>query len=93
MISQGYCGKIYSRSGIARSFHVHAEAGVIDSDYRGNVTVLLENRSKYMPFYVAKGMRIAQIVYEPCVNVRHIKVEAPSSSLRAAGGFGSTGLW
>ena len=65
--------------------------GTIDSDYRGEVRVLLINHSKE-PFVVTRGLRIAQIVFAPVIRVTlSERVELPATA-RGEGGFGSTGL-
>ena len=64
--------------------------GLIDSDYQGQVYVSCWNRSA-QPFDVEPGMRIAQLVFVPVVQVSWERVEDFETSDRAAGGFGHTG--
>lgn len=81
-------GKIESRSGLASRHGVHACAGVIDPDYKGEIIVLLENRSS-VPYAYKQGDRVAQIVFLPRIGV---SVEgAREATGERCGGFGSTG--
>ena len=61
-VLKGFFGKIFSRSGLFLNHSITAEAGVIDSGYRGIVKVLLFNHSDNV-FFVLVGQRIAQIVF------------------------------
>ena len=72
-------------------------AGVIDSDYRGNVGVVLKNLEENVPFFISKGTEIAQLVIEPVVPVVFQEILDPKGFLpeavtaaRGEGGFGST---
>ena len=65
--------------------------GTIDADYRGEVKVILVNLSSE-PFTVTKGERIAQLVLAKHETIEWEEVEELSESLRAEGGFGSTGV-
>ena len=65
--------------------------GTIDSDYRGEVCVILINHSK-REFIVEHGMRIAQLIFCELPNVSIIKTDSLSETVRGKGGFGSTGL-
>ena len=64
--------------------------GTIDSDYRGEVCVILINHSQ-VDFTITRGMRIAQVVIAACVQARVSEVENLDETVRGAGGFGSTG--
>jgi dUTP pyrophosphatase len=64
--------------------------GTIDSDYRGEVCVILGNMGK-APFVVQRGMRIAQLVVQPVVRAELAQVEELDETPRSGGGFGSTG--
>ena len=66
-------------------------AGTIDSDYRGEVQVLLVNLGEE-PFVIERGMRIAQMVIAPVTQVAVHEAETASETTRGAGGFGSTGV-
>mgnify|MGYP001946760846 CR=1 FL=1 len=78
------------RSGLA-SQGVVAILGTIDSDYRGEIHVLLENRG-LEPVVIQPCMRIAQLVIAPVVRVDVEVVEELSPTKRGEKGFGSTGI-
>ncbi|QGQ62966.1 ORF1 [Fowl aviadenovirus D] len=87
---RGVYGRIAPRSGLAVKFFIDVGAGVIDSDYRGIVSVLLFNFSDHN-FNVRRGDRIAQLILE-----RHLTPDLEERSgldetVRGAAGFGSTG--
>ena len=65
--------------------------GTIDADYRGEIGVILINLGQE-PFAIDRGMRIAQMVVAPVVQVAWDEVAELSESQRGAGGFGSTGV-
>jgi dUTP pyrophosphatase len=94
-LPNGTVGFIKSRSSLASKFNVEVGAGVIDSDYRGEVKVLLRNLG-HEPFHVTSGMRIAQLVILPIVTPDFIMVRNEHFELditdRGSGGFGSTGM-
>ena len=89
-IPHGYVGIIKSRSGLAIS-GLEVGAGVIDSDYRGEIKVLLRNLS-YSSMYTAdQGTRIAQLLIVPIANNAVLKeVDDLNDTARGFGGFGST---
>ncbi|WP_394691876.1 dUTP diphosphatase [Hoeflea sp.] len=91
-IPQGFEGQIRPRSGLALKSGITClnTPGTIDSDYRGEVKVILANLGAE-PFTVARGMRIAQLVLAPVVQARIRLAEAVDETARGAGGFGSTG--
>jgi dUTP pyrophosphatase len=88
-IPEGLFGMIKPRSGLANKHGIDVMAGVIDSDYRGEVKVLLINHG-YEPFKVKHGDRIAQIVFMPYVSYASEVLESTETA-RGDGGFGSTG--
>lgn len=92
MAFPGNCyARIAPRSGLAVKFCVDVGAGVIDSDYRGPVKVLLINHGD-VEFQVKVGDRIAQMVFERIEQPIFVEVEdLPISEERGEGGFGSTG--
>lgn len=92
-LEQGYEAQVRPRSGLAFKHGVTVlnAPGTIDADYRGEVQVLLVNLGAE-PFTVARGMRIAQMVVAPVTRVEVAEVGAVDQTVRAAGGFGSTGL-
>ena len=90
-INPGYYGRIAPRSGLAYKNGIDVLAGVIDSDYRGDIGVILYNTDKNIDFSVKKGDRIAQIIFEACYTATLNNVDNLDNTLRQAGGFGSTG--
>lgn len=91
-IPQGYEGQVRPRSGLAFKHGITClnTPGTIDSDYRGEVKVLLINHGDE-DFVVTRGMRIAQIVFAPVTQVRLEEQSLAGSTGRGTGGFGSTG--
>ena len=91
-IPKGCAGLIYARSGSAckRGLAPANKVGVIDSDYRGEVVVVLHNHGS-QPQTVEPGERIAQLVITPVLTPAYEEVKELSSSDRGTGGFGSTG--
>ena len=92
-IPQGYEAQIRPRSGLAFKHGITClnTPGTIDSDYRGEVKVLLINHGDE-EFLIERGMRIAQVVIAPVTQMRVAEVDAASETTRGAGGFGSTGV-
>jgi dUTP pyrophosphatase len=84
--------QVRPRSGLALKHGITClnTPGTIDSDYRGEVKVLLVNLGED-DFYVTRGMRIAQVVFATVVRMAIEERGAASSTARGAGGFGSTG--
>jgi len=92
-IPRGYEGQVRPRSGLAikKGLTVLNSPGTIDSDYRGEVKVILINHDSH-PVTIEPGMRIAQLVIAPVAQaVFHGVQELPDSD-RGGGGFGSTGI-
>jgi dUTP pyrophosphatase len=91
-IPAGWEGQVRPRSGLAAQFGLTLlnSPGTIDSDYRGEVRVLLINLGSE-PFTVRRGERIAQLVVSPAPRVRFAEVDDLPPSARGEGGFGSTG--
>ena len=91
-VPRGCAGLIYARSGLAckRGLAPANKVGVVDSDYRGEVVVVLHNHSDQSQT-VQPGERIAQLVITPVLTPAYEEVTELSSSERGAGGFGSTG--
>jgi dUTP pyrophosphatase len=88
----GFEAQIRPRSGLAAKHGVTVlnAPGTIDSDYRGEVQVLLVNHGD-APFVVERGMRIAQMVIAAVTRVRWDEADALPETPRSAGGFGHTG--
>ncbi len=91
-LPQGYEAQIRPRSGLAFKYGVTVlnAPGTIDSDYRGEVKVLLINHGSDV-FEITRGLRIAQMIIAPVVQVRFCKSAELEDSARGTGGFGSTG--
>jgi dUTP pyrophosphatase len=99
-VPEGYEMQIRPRSGLAVKGIVVANApGTIDSDYRGEVAVILYNNlpsisgtdNDVYSLEVRTGDRIAQVLVKPVPPVEYVEVEELSGTLRGQGGFGSTG--
>lgn len=92
-LMRGYAMFIYSRSGHALKNFVNLQncVGVIDSDYRGEIKVMLKNNSISQSFYVDKGDRIAQAVIQQIPDFAFIEVPELADTQRGTNGFGSTG--
>lgn len=91
-IPDGYEVQVRPRSGLALKHGITClnTPGTIDSDYRGEVKVILANLGSE-PFEVRRGERIAQLVPAPVLKGRFVEVEQLDDTLRGGGGFGSTG--
>jgi dUTP pyrophosphatase len=89
----GYECQVRSRSGLAAKNGIFAlnSPGTIDSDYRGEIKVILANFSK-VPFEVENGMRIAQLVIAQYEHIAWEEVNELNETERGEGGFGSTGI-
>jgi len=92
-IPPGYEVQVRPRSGLAleHGLTVVNAPGTIDSDYRGEVGVILGNMGRE-PFTVERGMRVAQLVVQPVLRAELVEREELPATERAAGGFGHTGL-
>jgi dUTP pyrophosphatase len=91
-IPEGYEVQVRPRSGLALKHGITClnTPGTIDSDYRGEVKVILANLGAE-PFAVVRGERIAQLVPAPVLRATFVEEEALDETARGAGGFGSTG--
>ena len=90
-IPAGFVGLIWDKSGISLK-GVHRLAGVVDAGYRGEVQVVMINLGRE-PFVVRKGMKIAQMLFQPVAGVRIVESDSLDDTSRGDGGFGSTGLY
>jgi len=86
----GHVGLVWPRSGLAVRHGIDTLAGVIDSDYRGEVKVVLVNHGEE-PFAIAPGDRIAQLLVQAVERARFVAAEQVAATERGSGGFGSTG--
>ena len=89
-VPYGTYGRIAPRSGLAWKKHIDVGAGVIDSDYRGDVGVVLFNHGD-SDLKITTGDRVAQLVLEKIAIVDVVEVTDLDSTDRGVGGFGSTG--
>lgn len=91
-IPPGYEIQVRPRSGLALKHGVTVPntPGTIDSDYRGELKVILINHGEE-PFEVLRGDRVAQLVLAPVTRASWLKVEELDQTMRGEGGFGSTG--
>lgn len=91
-VPKGCAGLIYARSsmGVKRGLAPANKVGVIDSDYRGEIRVVLLNHSK-QPQTVEHGERVAQMLITPVLTPAYEEVAELSDTSRGVGGFGSTG--
>jgi dUTP pyrophosphatase len=91
-VPEGFEAQVRPRSGLANKHAVTVlnSPGTIDSDYRGEVKVLLINHGRE-PFTIEPAMRIAQLVVAPVAQVEWQEQDALPATSRAAGGFGHTG--
>jgi dUTP pyrophosphatase len=92
-IPAGYEVQVRPRSGLALKNGVTClnTPGTIDSDYRGEVKIILANLS-HEPFVIARGDRIAQLVPAAVQRARFVETETLDETGRGTGGFGSTGV-
>jgi dUTP pyrophosphatase len=92
-IPPGYEAQVRPRSGLALTFGISVlnAPGTIDSDYRGEISVLLVNHGK-APFEIRRGDRVAQLVVAPVARAILVEAATLEPSARGSGGFGSTGL-
>jgi len=91
-VPKGLEGQVRPRSGLAlhHGIVLPNAPGTIDSDYRGEVKVILQNTG-HESFVVKRGERIAQLVFAPVASIAWREVEALDATARGGGGFGHTG--
>jgi len=91
-VPEGYECQVRPRSGLALNYGVIVlnSPGTIDSDYRGEIKILLYNTG-IKDFVVQPGERIAQLVFAPVTQVTFEEIEELSETDRGSGGWGSTG--
>ena len=91
-VPAGCVGLVYARSsmGAKRGLAPANKVGVVDSDYRGEIRVVLLNHSK-QPQTVEPGERVAQFVITPVLTPTYCQVQELTGTDRGVGGFGSTG--
>jgi dUTP pyrophosphatase len=93
-IPKGYEIQVRPRSGLALKHQVTVlnTPGTIDSDYRGEIKIILINHGEH-DFIVQPDMRIAQLVVAPVCRARFLPAETLAASERGSGGFGHTGAF
>jgi dUTP pyrophosphatase len=91
-IPEGHAGFVQPRSGLAAKHGITVlnTPGLIDSGYRGEVRIILHNTDPETPFVVEPGMRIAQLVVVPVVEIEPMEVEELPAAERGVRGFGSS---
>jgi dUTP pyrophosphatase len=89
-IPAGHVGLVWPRSGLAVRHGIDTLAGVVDSDYRGEVRVVLVNHGDE-PFRIEKGDRIAQLLVQRVERATFAAVPTIDETDRGEGGFGSSG--
>ena len=92
-IDKGYYGQLKVRSSIALRNEVTVDAGAIDSDYRGQVKILLVNHSDRKIFVISIGQKIGHIIFLKCEEPEFVLTDKLDNTERGVGGFGSTGLF
>jgi len=90
-IPTGHVGLIWDRSGLAAKHFITTMGGVLDSGYRGEIMIIMANLGSEA-FIVEKGMRIAQLLIQPVIQMPIEEVEDFEETQRGTGGFGSSGL-
>lgn len=91
-VPKGCAGLVYARSGLAckQGLAPANKVGVIDSDYRGEIRVVLHNHGATTQT-VSHGQRIAQLIITPVLTPAYEEADSLSETGRGTGGFGSTG--
>jgi len=89
-IPDGHVGLVWPRSGLAVRHGIDTLAGVIDSDYRGEVGVVLVNHGPE-PFRILPGDRVAQLLVQKVEQVGYAREDSLTDTVRGTGGFGSSG--
>ena len=91
-IPEGFAGFVQPRSGLAAKHGITIvnTPGLVDSGYRGELRIVLHNTDLETPFLVEPGMRIAQLVVVPVVEVEPMEVDELPASERGVRGFGSS---
>ena len=92
-LPEGFEAQVRPRSGLALAHGITClnSPGTIDSDYRGEIKIILANLGD-APVTIERGMRIAQIVFAPVIQVHWDPAAVLSETARGAGGFGHTGI-
>ncbi len=93
-VPEGHAGLVLPRSGLAsrQGLTLANAPGLIDSGYRGEVTIAVVNLDRETPVEIRPGDRIAQLVVLPFAEADPVEVDELPESERGSGGFGSTGI-
>jgi len=86
----GHVGLVWPRSGLALRYGIDTLAGVIDSDYRGELRVVLVNHGRE-PFHIKPGDRVAQLLVQRVERAAFVPDDGLTRTGRGEGGFGSSG--
>jgi dUTP pyrophosphatase len=94
-LPDGFAAFVHPRSGLAArcGMALVNAPGTIDAGYRGEIQVIVINLDPKEPIRLARGDRIAQLVIQRVERARFVEVDELPESVRAEGGFGSTGGW
>jgi dUTP pyrophosphatase len=94
-LPEGYAAFVHPRSGLAArcGLALVNAPGTIDAGYRGEIQVIVINTDPHEPIRLARGDRLAQLVIQRVERARFVEVDELPESVRAEGGFGSTGGW
>ena len=94
-LPEGFAAFVHPRSGLAArcGMALVNASGTIDAGYRGEIQVIVINLDPKEPIRLNRGDRIAQLVIQRVERARFVEVEELPESVRADGGFGSTGGW
>ena len=91
-IPEGYAGFVWDKSGLAVKHHLKTMAGVIDSNYRGELQIVLTNLGRES-YHVEKSSTIAQLIISPVVSPEIEEKDIIDATERGKGGFGSSGSY
>jgi len=90
-IPKGYVGLIWDKSGIAKKYGLKVMGGVIDSIYRGEISIIVCNLDIVDNYYISKGDKVAQLLIQKVESPTLVEVDELTETDRGSGGFGSTG--
>ena len=90
-VPAGHVGFVWDKSGIASKHHIKTMAGVLDSNYRGELKVVLTNLGR-ATYKIEKGQKIAQLVIQPYIQADIEEVGELDDTERGDAGFGSSGI-
>lgn len=90
-IPLGTYGRVAPRSGLALKHGIDVMGGVIDSDFRGEIGVILFNHTD-QPFKISEGDRIAQLIIEKILVPEIMEVDSLNETQRGSNGYGSSGI-